>query len=545
MKTHPHVHHLARLLWALLALASLTAPSFGQQMPQDNWASYGLQFTSPAPNATLNAIATGTGGVYVGEGLSYHGPYTSILQFTQGGVFVRRFATTLGNVAGLACDPSGNVYCFDIGNSTVNVFDPNGTFLRQWGSTGTANGQFSALPGYIYPSEGIGVDKNGQVYVCDPGNSRVQVFDSNGNFLRKWGQAGSLPSQFNGGVTPTAIATSLDGRVITDGNSYIITDTNGNFIATERLGIGYETTPPLQCTADGVLAVQATNYYDQPGFEFVDAQYSPLISYFPAPNGNGFAFSNRGDLYTVSNTSVTVYQRQYSNVQNSLSPPAIPQPIVLDSAQRAGTSWMDIDYQVTDADSPTVSTATLAFVNGGTTLAEAVPMSTFMEGTGANLGANQQTGTSIHLTWNMAADWTVDYSQVQVEVLSNDGRNLLGFHWITVPASGSNPSIQVSANSTSDAVLLDVWFWLIASHQAGISLSNGTITGTADPYNGVVLATTSGTYPGDVSTTTTAGRQYLYGLLNVRAIAPAEITQAQGGNYGFTSVDANSVVKLP
>jgi len=86
-------------------------------------------------------------------------------------------------------------------------------------------------------------------------------------------------------------------------------------------------------------------------------------------------------------------------------------------------------------------------------------------------------------------------------------------------------------------VLLDVWFYLLATHKSDISMApgSGTIKGTAAPYNGVTLA--SGV------STTAEGRAYLYGLQNVRAITSAEITQAQGGNYGFTSVDANSVVK--
>ena len=131
----------------------------------------------------------------------------------------------------------------------------------------------------------------------------------------------------------------------------------------------------------------------------------------------------------------------------------------------------------------------------------------------------------------------MDFAQVQVEALAKDSRNLLGIHWIAVPASGGNPAIQVSAGPVSDAVLLDVWFWLVATHQAGIALGGGTITGTANPYNGVALA--------GGSATTAAGRQYLYGLMGVRSITAAEIAQAQGGNYGFSAVDANSVVKVP
>ena len=210
--------------------------------------------------------------------------------------------------------------------------------------------------------------------------------------------------------------------------------------------------------------------------------------------------------------------------------------MILASSQRAGSSWMDIDYQVTDADSATVSTAVLAFKNGGTTLNDAVVMSTFMEGTAVNIGANQTANTSHHLTWAMASDWTVDYAQVQVEALAKDSRNLLGIHWITVPASGANPAVQVSAAPIADAKLLDLWFWFIASQQAGVSFSNGVVKGTTGLYAGQTLA--SGT------TSTTAGRLFCYDQIGVRPITSLEIAQAQGGNYGFSSVDGNSVVKV-
>jgi len=236
---------------------------------------------------------------------------------------------------------------------------------------------------------------------------------------------------------------------------------------------------------------------------------SDLLIVFAATQSDGFspiippgllATSARGDIYVIQNTKILAFEREYSSVQNSLLPPAIPQPIVLAAARRAGTSWMDIDCQMTDADSATVTTAVLAFKNGGTTLADAVVMSTFTEGTGANVGANQTTGVPHHLTWNMAADWTVDFAQVQVEALAKDSRSLLGFHWITVPASGGNPAIQVSADPVADGVLLNVWFWLLATHQAGITLTNGTVNGTTAPY--LVVALASG------AATTASGRSY-------------------------------------
>ena len=127
------------------------------------------------------------------------------------------------------------------------------------------------------------------------------------------------------------------------------------------------------------------------------------------------------------------------------------------SSQRTGTSWLDIDYQVTDADSATVTTGALVFKNGGNALADVVQMNTFQEGTGANLGLNQPSGVSRRITWNMAADWSVDFAQIQAEVLAKDSRNLLGVHWITVPASGGDLAVQVSSRPVTDAELTDLW----------------------------------------------------------------------------------------
>ena len=51
--------------------------------------------------------------------------------------------------------------------------------LATWGSGGTGDGQFR-------DPTSVAVDPTNKVYVADPVNSRIQVFDSNGKFLTKW-----------------------------------------------------------------------------------------------------------------------------------------------------------------------------------------------------------------------------------------------------------------------------------------------------------------------------------------------------------------------
>ena len=65
-------------------------------------------------------------------------------------------------------DGSGNVYVADSNNRRVQVFDSFGNFITKWGSTGTGDGQF------LFPW-GIAVDGSGNVYVGD--QYSVQVFE--------------------------------------------------------------------------------------------------------------------------------------------------------------------------------------------------------------------------------------------------------------------------------------------------------------------------------------------------------------------------------
>ena len=85
----------------------------------------------------------------------------------------------------VAWDAAGNIYVADgIGNTRVAKFDKNGVFVKSWGSKGTEPGQFAA-------ARAIAVDAQGNVYVADSGNKRIQVFDSNGTFKTQYTNVGS------------------------------------------------------------------------------------------------------------------------------------------------------------------------------------------------------------------------------------------------------------------------------------------------------------------------------------------------------------------
>jgi len=62
-------------------------------------------------------------------------------------------------------------------------FSKDGKFVKAWGKKGPAPGEFGGL-------HAIALDSRGRVFVGDRTNSRIQIFDQDGKFLREWKQFG-------------------------------------------------------------------------------------------------------------------------------------------------------------------------------------------------------------------------------------------------------------------------------------------------------------------------------------------------------------------
>jgi DNA-binding beta-propeller fold protein YncE len=80
----------------------------------------------------------------------------------------------------VAWDTQGNTFISDgYGNSRVVKVDKNGRWVKTWGERGSGPGQFNT-------PHAIANDAKGNIYVADRGNRRIQVFDSDGSFLRQF-----------------------------------------------------------------------------------------------------------------------------------------------------------------------------------------------------------------------------------------------------------------------------------------------------------------------------------------------------------------------
>lgn len=158
-----------------------------------------------------------SGNLYVADATA-----KAIVIYDRDGKFLRKIGgpTWFDRLTSVTADPGGDrIYVVDIGgvNSEqhrVRVFDvATGQHLFDIGKRGNGAGEFN-LP------RDVAVGKNGNLYVVDGGNFRVQVFDRNGGYLRSFGGVGRQLGNF---ARPKEIAVDRDGNV------YVVDAAFGNF----------------------------------------------------------------------------------------------------------------------------------------------------------------------------------------------------------------------------------------------------------------------------------------------------------------------------
>ncbi|MGA9529727.1 MAG: SMP-30/gluconolactonase/LRE family protein [Terriglobales bacterium] len=111
----------------------------------------------------------------------------------------------LAKPTGLAVDAEGNLYVCDTLNDRIEVFDADGKFISTYGKNGDG-------PGYFARPKGIAIDSDGHIWVADGVQDRVQVFNNQWQLLIVFGGHGLLPGQFQGVVN---IAIDNNNRVFT------------------------------------------------------------------------------------------------------------------------------------------------------------------------------------------------------------------------------------------------------------------------------------------------------------------------------------------
>jgi hypothetical protein len=178
-------------------------------------------------------------------GPAYAAAAAQLLEFDAKGNFVGEIGKNLyawSFAHAVRVDPADNIWVTDKGSDMVIKFDPDGRVLMVFGrkqeasdeETGPLKHPKPPLPaedGRFRQVTDVAFDKQGNTFISDGYiNSRVAKVDKDGNWLKSWGDRGKGPGQFN---TPHSIVTDANGNVyVADrGNHRIqVFDGDGKFL---------------------------------------------------------------------------------------------------------------------------------------------------------------------------------------------------------------------------------------------------------------------------------------------------------------------------
>lgn len=171
-----------------------------------------LQTQRELPNATVRGIAIADDGTrYITDTANHRiwvlrpdGNIDAIGEFGNGpGQFSEPWD--------VAVDAQDNLYVADTWNHRIQKFDASGQFQKAWGAMIQVRdlGDPSSH-GLFFGPRGLTISPDGELYVTDTGNKRVQVFDLNGRYLWEFGGTGRDPGQLD---EPVGIAVNADGIV--------------------------------------------------------------------------------------------------------------------------------------------------------------------------------------------------------------------------------------------------------------------------------------------------------------------------------------------
>jgi DNA-binding beta-propeller fold protein YncE len=114
----------------------------------------------------------------------------------------------------VAVGPDGSVYITDTWNHRIQKFTKDGKPVKSWGQYGQPVLDLPDTASSLWGPRGIAVDSRGQVLVADTGNKRIVIFDKDGNYVTEFGTSGFDPGQFD---EPVGVTVAPSGTVyVTD-----------------------------------------------------------------------------------------------------------------------------------------------------------------------------------------------------------------------------------------------------------------------------------------------------------------------------------------
>ena len=173
-------------------------PLLDKRTETDALAIWGSNGSGDGQFVTPRDVAVGPDGlIYVADSGNHR-----IQVFDQDGEFLLKWGSEgdepgqLNEPWGITVAADGTVYVADTWNHRIQSFTPTGQFLNSFGTFVNVQHDAQAEPGNFWGPRDIAIDSEGNLYVTDTGNKRVQKFTSDGQFLQAWGGGGIIPGSF-------------------------------------------------------------------------------------------------------------------------------------------------------------------------------------------------------------------------------------------------------------------------------------------------------------------------------------------------------------
>jgi len=174
--------------------------------------------------------------------------FRPVLSFGQRG----SAAGKLSQPWGVAVNERNEIAVTDMGNNRIQVFNSDGTYLRSFGRTHDKQGELQCPAGIAFDI------KNENILVVDNGNHRVQLFSEQGEYLNQFGGKGNLDHQLR---NPLGLSVNCDGNIIVaDSHNKLVKIFFQSGQLLQKIGVEGTFTFPIHCVQYGKYLIVSDSY---------------------------------------------------------------------------------------------------------------------------------------------------------------------------------------------------------------------------------------------------------------------------------------------